>query len=272
VGALLLAAMLCGALDAAPGRAAPRGPGQWLPLSEADAFVARGSRLPGRFLDASQLAGKLLLLLLVAGLVALHFVVRAHSPYRAVELLLGGAVLLPVFLTGRARELPIVPGSDPSKALRRLLTGLRRRGCKAVPLARLPQGSSAPDELRLLLQPRGAAPGLIAVEVGVEHAVGLGGLVVEPFLVLRVREGSACAASVAGKLAFQRGRKSDERVSVLWPKLPTISETLSLVDELLELLRTPVGAAHPPSSARSAGGKPASARKPLRAASPAHAM
>ncbi len=272
VGALLLAAMLCGALYAAPGRSAPRGPGQWLPLSEADAFAAQRWRLPGRFLDASQLAGKLVLLLLMAGLVALHFVVRAHSPYRAVELLLGGAVLLPVFLTGRARELPIVPGSDPSKTLKRLLTGLRRRGRKAVPLARLPHGSSTPDELRLLLQTRGAATGLVAIEVGVDHAVGLGGLVVEPYLVLRVREGSACAEALAGKLSFQRGRKSDERVAVLWPKLPTISETLSLVDELLELLCAPVGSAQPPSSARSTSGKPASARKPPRAASPAHAM
>ncbi|HKY36939.1 MAG TPA: hypothetical protein VJN18_13420 [Polyangiaceae bacterium] len=272
VGALLLAAMLCGALYAVPGRAAPRGPGHWLPLSEADAFGADSWRLPGRFLDASQLAGKLVLLLLMAVLVGLHFLVRAHSPYRAVELLLGGAVLLPVFLTGRARELPIVPGSDPSKTLRRLLTGLRRRGHKAVPLARLPHGSSTPDELRLLLQTRGAATGLMAIEVGVDHAVGLGGLVVEPYLVLRVREGSACAETLAGKLSFQRGRKSDERVAVLWPKLPTISETLALVDELLELLCAPVGSAQPPSSARSAPGKPASARKPLRAASPAHAM
>jgi hypothetical protein len=113
---------------------------------------------------------------------------------------------------------------------------------------------------------------LIAVEVGVEHAVGLGGLVVEPFLVLRLREGSVCAEALTGKLGFQRGRKSDERVAVLWPKLPTIGCTLSLVDELLDLLRAPTGAAQPPSSARSAGGKPASARKPLRAASPAHAM
>jgi hypothetical protein len=272
VGALLLAAMLCGALYAVPGRALPRGPGQWLPFSESDAFAARRCALPGRFLDASRLAGLLVLLVLLGGLVALHFVVRAQSPYRAVELLLGGAVLLPVFLTGRARELPIVPGSDPSKTLGRLLAGLRRRGLKAVPLARLPHGSSAPDELRVLLQPRGAMSGLVAVEVGVDHAVGLGGLVVEPYVVLRVREGSACAKALAGQLAFQRGRKADERVVVLWPKLPTISETLALVDELLALLCAPAGSIQPPSSARSASGKPASARKPARAASPAHAM
>jgi hypothetical protein len=203
---------------------------------------------------------------------ALHSVVRAHSPYRAVELLLGGAVLLPVFLTGRARELPVVPGGDPSKTLRRLLSGLRRRGLRAVPLARLPHGSSAPDELRLLLQPRGVMSGLVAVELGVDHAVGLGGLVVEPYLVLRVREGSPCAQALAGQLGFQRGRKAEERVAVLWPKLPTISETLSLVGELAGLLCAPAGSAQPPTSARSASGKPASARKPLRAASPAHAI
>jgi hypothetical protein len=272
VGVLLLAAMACGTLYAVPGRALPRGPGQWLPLSEVDAFAARPCSLPGRFLDGSRLPGRLILLLLLAGLVALHCVVRAHSPYRAVELLLGAAVLLPVFLTGRARELPVVPGSDPSNTLRRLLRGLRRRGLRAVPLARLPHGSGTPDELRLLLQPRGAMSGLVAVELGVDHAVGLGGLVVEPYLVLRVREGSPCALALVGQLGFQRGRKAEERVAVLWPKLPTISETLSLVGELMGLLCAPAGSAQPPSSARSASGKAASARKPLRAASPAHAI
>jgi hypothetical protein len=203
--------------------------------------------------------------------VTLHFFVRAQSPYRAVQLLLGGAVLLPVFLSGRARELPIATGSDPSKTLRRLLAGLRRCGLKAVPLVRLPHGSSTPDELRLLLQPRGALPGLLAVEVGLEHTVGLGGLVVEPFVMLRVRDGSGCAQALAGRLAFQRGRKAEERVAVLWPKLPTIGETVSLTNELLALLRAPAGT-QPPSSARSSAGRPASARKPLRPASPAHAM
>jgi hypothetical protein len=242
-----------------------------LPLSEADAFTARQAKLPGRFLDAGRLAGLVVLGLVLSALVALHFVVRAHSPYRAVELLLAGAILLPVFLTGRAGELPVVPGGDPSKALRRLLAGVRRHGLKAVPLARLPHGSSAADELRLLLQPRGAQAGLLALELGVEHAVGIGGLVVEPYLLLRVREGSVCAQSLAGQLAFQRGRKAEERVAVLWPKLPTVSETLALVDELVEVLRAPAPPAQSPSSSRRSSGRAASARKPPRAPSPAHA-
>lgn len=272
-GALLLAAMVCGALYAAAGRAAPRGPGQWLPLSEADAFATRTSKLPGRFLDASSVPGALVLLALLAGLVALHFVVRAHSPYRAVELLLAGSVLLPVFSTGRARELPAPPGGEPPKLLRRLLKVLRRRGLRAVPLARLPQGSDCADEIRVLVQPRGAAAGFSALEIGAEHAVGIGGVLVEPYVLLRVREGSPCAERLRGALSFQRGRKADERVAVLWPKLPTADETTALVEELVALLTAPAAAAQePPKSARSSAGKPASARKPRRAASPAHAM
>lgn len=270
VGVLLLGAMTCATLYARSGRALPRGPGQWFPLSEADAFVSERSRLPGRYLDASTLRGKLVLAVLLLGLVALHFVVRKHSPYRAVELLLGGAVLLPVFLTGRARELPVMPGGDPQGTLRRLLSGLRRRGLRAVPVARLPLGSSDADELRLQVQPRGALAGFQAIEVGADHAVGLGGVVAEPYVMLRVREGSPCAALLLGQVAFQRGRKPEERVAVLRPKLPTVAETLALVSELVEIVtREPAPTQR---SAPSSSGKQASARKPARAASPAHAM
>jgi hypothetical protein len=269
VGALLLAVMACAALYTKPGRPAPRGPGQWLPLSEADAFARSAARLPGRYLDGSTLVGALVLAALFLVVLVLHFVERQHSPYRAVELLLGSTVLLPVFLTGRARELPVVPGGDPQRLLARVLTGLKRRGVRAVPLARLPQGSSVADELRLLVQPRGALAGLMAVEVGADHALGLGGIVAEPYVLLRVREGSPCAAGLPPQTSFQRGRKADERVAVLRPKLPTAAETLALVTELCEVLAQE---APPSSSARISSGKRASARKPSRAASPAHAM
>ena len=180
-------------------------------------------RLPGRLLDASTPLGALVLGLLLVGVLVLHFCERQHSPYRAVELLLGAAVLLPVFLTGRARELPAVPGSDPRQMLARVLKGLRKRGVRAVPLARLPQGCSEADELRLLVQPKGALAGLMAVEIGTDHALGLGGIVAEPYILLRVREGSPCAQVLPTQTSFQRGRKPDERVAVLRPKLPTVS-------------------------------------------------
>jgi hypothetical protein len=269
VGLLLLGAMACAALYAKPGRTAPRGPGQWLPLSEADAFARTATRLPGSWLDGSTLTGALVLGALVAVALVAHYFERQHSPYRAVELLLGATVLLPVFLTGRARELPVQAGGDPRRMLERVLGGLRKRGLRAVPLARLPQGSSSADELRLLVQPRGALAGLLAVEVGTDHALGLGGIVTEPYVLLRVREGSPCSQVLPPQTSFQRGRKSEERVAVLRPKLPTVSETLALLAELCEVLTQP---APPPSSARSSAGRPASARKPARAASPAHAM
>lgn len=264
LGLLLLGAMACAVLHATPGRAQPRGPGQWLPLSESDAFARSSSVLPGRYLDGTNWRGALVLGALLAGAVALHFVERRSSPYRAVELLLLSSVLLPVFLTGRGVELPLPPGSDAQGMLRRVLAGLRRRELRAVPLARLPRGSTTPDELRLLIQPRGALSGLMAVEVGTDHALGVGGIVAEPYVLIRVREGSPCAAALPARLSFQRGRKVEERVAVLRPKLPTVAETLSLVAELCELLSQPT-------SARSSAGKAASARKPVRRVSPAHA-
>jgi hypothetical protein len=274
VGVLLLAAMACAALYARPGRAAPRGPDQWLPLSEADAFPTSKQRLPGRFLDASNLAGGVVLALLLAAAVAVHFWVRQQSAYRAVELLLGCTLLFPVFLTGRARELPVELGSDPQGTLRRVLGGLRRRKLRAVPLARLPQGMSAPDELRLLVQPRGALSGLIAVEIGTDHALGVGGVVAEPYVLLRVREGSLCAQVLPAQTTFQRGRKPEERVAVLRPKLPTVAETVELVSELNELLTQAPPVSRPPVSSKrpSSSGRGASPRKPPRAASPSQAI
>jgi hypothetical protein len=271
VGALLLGAMGCAALYAKPGRALPRGPGQWLPLSETDAFARTEQGLPGRYLDGSRWHGAVVLSALLGAGLVLHFLERVHSPYRAVELLLGFATLLPVFLTGRVRELPVVPGSDPQRTLARLLRGLKRRSLRAVPLARLPLGSSTPDELRLLVQPRGALSGLMAIEIGADHALGLGGVVTEPYCLLRVREGSACAQALAAHTQFQRGRKVEERVAVLRPKLPTVAETLSLVGELCRLLTQSSPPARPNSADRSLG-KGASPRKPGRAASPGQAM
>ncbi len=274
VGLLLLGAMASAALYARPGRAAPRGPGQWLPLSEADAFPASTERLPGRWLDASSLPGALVLGVLLTCALVLHFWERQHSAYRAVELLLGCTLLLPVFLTGRGRELPAALGSDPHGSLRRILGSLRKRKLRAVPLARLPRGSSAPDEVRLLVQPRGALSGLIAVEVGTDHALGLGGTVSEPYVLLRVREGSPCAQVLPAQTSFQRGRKPDERVAVLRPKLPTVAETAELVGELVEILTQapPVPRSQPASKRPSSSGRGASPRKPARAASPSQAM
>jgi hypothetical protein len=271
VGVLLLAAMACSALYARAGRPAPRGPGQWLPLSEADAFARGAARLPGAFLDASTWRGGLVLLSLLGAAVAAHIWQRQYSPYRAVELLIGATVLLPVFLTGRASELPAVPGRDPQRTLERIRGSLKKLGLRAVPLARLPQGTSLPDELRLLVQPRGAQNGLMALEVGADHTLGLGGAVAEPYVLLRVREGSPCSALLPPQTSFQRGRKPDERVAVLRPKLPTVAETAALASELVRLVTQP---APPPSSKilRSSLGRGASALKPARAVSPAHAM
>jgi len=177
-----------------------------------------------------------------------------------------------VFLTGRGRELPAALGSDAHGSLRRILGALRKRKLRALPLARLPLGTSAPDEVRLQVLPGGALSGLIALEVGTDHALGLGGTVAEPYVLLRVREGSLCAQVLPAQMTFQRGRKPDERVAVLRPKLPTVAETAELVGELIEIL-TQAPPAPPVSSKRpSSAGRGASPRKPLRAASPSQAM
>ncbi len=273
VGAMILGAMACATLFAKPGRPAPRGPGQWLPLSERDAFAARSQRSPGRFLDGGSLPGALVLGAATVTLLALHWFARLRSPYRAMELLLVAGAVLPVFLTGRSSELPVTLGTDPRNVLKRLLAELRRRGVRALPLARLPRGDAAPDELRLLLQPRGALAGLTAIEVGVDYTVGLGGPIAEPYVLVRVREGSACLEALAPRLAFQRGRKPEERVAVLRPKLPTISVCSALIAQLLlQVTATKPRATQAPTKPASSSGRLASARNPDQVPAPTHAI
>ena len=253
-----------------------RGPGQWLPLNDIEAFGAKEPRLPGRWFDVGALPGFVLFVAALGGFTFGAFKALAVSPYDAFLVLLAAACLLPIFCTGRARELPANLVVRPRKVLMWMASRLRKdKGLKVVPWARIPEGRSEPDELRLLVMPRAALAGLLAIEVGMEYEQGGGGPVALPCVIVRALDGSPSYRALPRSVVWTRGRKPEERVAVIRLSLPTRAALFSLVERLVKLLSEgrPLGprAAQPTSKAKSSGGKGASTAKPRKVSSPAHA-
>jgi len=235
---LLLLAMAFATQMATQAKVVLRGPGQWLPLSDAEAFARSKSLAPGRFLDAGTVPGLALFTvasLLIGGGAWLSF---GRAPYQAMLLLLGGSCLLPLFFTGRAAQLPIDLATRPRALLASLAKRLRQiDSIKVVPWARIPEGARDADELRLLIQVPGAVRGLLGLELGIEYGGGRAGSAAAPFVMIRAREGSQAALALPREVVWTRGRKADERAAILRPRLPTQAHCERLVLELSALLR-----------------------------------
>ncbi len=275
-GLLLLLAMGLAAHVAPRAQQPLRGPGRWLPLGESEAFARKKQRLPGRFFDSGTLPGFLVFLLSLAGFAAGGLYLLPHSPYHALMLALASACLLPIFCTGRAGELPADPAEKPRALLSWLAGKLRRhQTLKVVPWARVPDNSSEPDEMRLLVMPRRARRGLTAIEVGMEYEQGAGGPIALPCVIVRAVDGSESYHALPRSVVWTRGRKPEERVAVIRPKLPTRSMCLSLLERVVGMLEepgaAPRGRRQSSRSRRRSSGRASSTAKAGTAASPAHA-
>ena len=237
---LLVAAMAFACQYAAPAKIILRGPGQWLPLSDREAFARSEAAVAGRFLDAGTLPGFGMFALLCTLFLAAAWFLFARAPYQALLLLLGSACTLPLFFTGRAAQLPADLAVRPRVLLARLASRLRRSpGMKVVAWARIPEGRAAADELRLLVQVPGAPRGLLGVEIGVEYGAAVSGgcAAAAPFVLIRAREGSAVVSALPRELIWTRGRRADERAALLRPRLPTRVHCERLLLELVAQLR-----------------------------------
>lgn len=266
-GVCLLAAFALSALGLPERGRAPRSPGRWLPLQRDDAFRARPNVTAGAWLDSGTLRGFSALFLALAAVIGLALLELSHSPYRALLILLAGGVLVPIFFTGRGSDVL----GDRAQFSRRFIGRLERRlssdrAWKTVPWGRVPDGSAEPDELRLLIQPKDALDGLVALEAALEPERGLGGVVAAPFVIVRAKEGSRAHLALTHGVIWTRGRKADERVAILSPKLPTLELTVGLIERLASLLTDQ----RPKRTERSTG-KPALTSKLGRVVSPAHA-
>lgn len=222
-----------------------RGPGRWLPVAEAEAFRSP-PRAPGGHLDASTRNGTIVLVLVLAAVAGGVYLLTDISPYQAQIVAFDTTAILAIFGTGLRSSLPPDPGSAPASFLRTVARRVRKayRGDppRIVGRIRVPEGSAAPDELRLAIAPRGALPGFGTIEIGVVHVAGVGGSIALPEVLLRVTDGSECDRALhlmARHGRSMRGRKPGERVYIFTPRWPTARLTAGLVTRLARAVVAP---------------------------------
>jgi hypothetical protein len=161
------------------------------------------------------------------------------SSYQSQIVAFDFTAILAIFGTGLRSSLPPDPGSAPASFLRKVAKLVKREQRKDLPRIvgriRIPEGSPAPDELRLAVVPRAAIAGFVTIEVGVVHVAGAGGSIALPEVLLRVTDGSECDRALqplARHGRSMRGRKAGERVYAFSPRLPTARMTAGLVVRL----------------------------------------
>jgi hypothetical protein len=238
-GAIAIATAMLAASSCAPRPAqVPRGPGQWLPISPREAFTPEGDSDP---LDLATWAGRVTFAAAVAASIALGFALRPLNPAWLWLLPLDALALLPLFVTGSRAQLPPDRVRSPRRRLASLHRLLKRDAAFRVsPWARLPIGAASPDELRLLVLPRAAMPGVVGIEVGVAWIATPAGYAPETEVLVRVRDDTAAAARLVALGPHRRpvhGRKTDERVVRLVPSLPSRAGAVALVRRLAQELR-----------------------------------
>jgi hypothetical protein len=209
-----------------------RPPGQWLPLRLAEITDRPPARDTGLFVLSSS-AGRVALALLVVIAGAAIAILATRAPYHAAVVAAGAAPLFALFATGGRRSLPVDLAVDPIPLLRDVAVRLARArpGVRLVPRVRLPQGQADADEIRLAVVPPDPVAGLRAVEIGCGWALGPGGYLLLPEILLRFEPTSPCASIARTLEASARkapGRKLDEQVMVFSPKLPSARLTLEL--------------------------------------------
>jgi hypothetical protein len=109
---------------------------------------------------------------------------------------------------------------------------------RVAPWARVALDGSI-DELRLLVLPRAAMPGLIGIEMGLAGCTAPVGWGAGPEILVRVLESTPASTKLIELLPALRilpGRRPDERVARVVPHRPSSRASVSLIAELARLL------------------------------------
>jgi hypothetical protein len=231
-------AILAAALRAPRVPAAARGPGQWVTLRPERAFCADAAN--GHWLDLGSPQGRTTALAGIVLVAAAMMVVRRFDAKVAWLAALDAAPLVPLFVTGRKAQLPPHGVQSAKPWLARAFRLLRRvAGLRVVPWARIAPDGAGADELRLLVLPAVAMPGVLGVEIGLAWSSTPVSWASTPEVLARVLEGSPAAMKLGREVPRLRpmpGRRAEERVIRLLPRAPTRSSTIALVRRLAEVL------------------------------------
>jgi hypothetical protein len=238
-GVLLAAfASLAASLRPPAVRARARGPGKWLALRPEDAFQRSSEQL--HWMDASGPAGRATLALLAVATCAAAVAARRWGPEGPWLVVLDASATLPLFFTGRAVQLPPDGRASAARWIERAF--LRLRGVqpvRAVPWGRVIVDSSTVDELRLLVLPRSAMPGVAGIEVGLGWIDTPVGWIGSPEVLLRVLDGSPAAARLAKAAPLGKtlpGRRTDERVLRAVPRALTPTGAANLAVAFADMM------------------------------------
>jgi hypothetical protein len=220
-------ATLAAALRAPLSRPVVRGPGRWLALRPEEAFAPSPSTWTADALAA---------LVVLAGVAAVAVLGRRFDPEAPWLVALDASALVPLFVTGRASQLPPDGARAAAPWLARVFRALRARPeLRVRPWARVPLEGDEPDELRLLVLPRATTPGLLGIEIGLAWSPTPVGWAEVPEVLAQVLEGSAAAVRLTQELPGSRlvpGRRPDERVARLLPAAPTGAAATALARAL----------------------------------------
>jgi hypothetical protein len=222
--ACIAVAVLVASIRPCNAKPPPRGPGRWLAIRPEEAF--------GQGFDATPLAAAAAVILALAGVVIL---LRTH-PDAPWLVALDASILVPLCLGGRPALVPRQTRAA-SRWLGRAFRRLEIEPLRVSPWARV--GADSFDELRLLVLPRAAMPGVLGLEIGLGWGNTPAGLSASPEVLARVLEESPAAARLAVELPKLRavpGRRPEERVVRMLPRFPTHAGTIALVRALAETL------------------------------------
>lgn len=207
-----------------------RGPGRWLVLQPDEAFATGRRSWLGPALAWG--AG-------VAALVGATLAAQAYSPDAPWLLNIDALALLPLALTGRIAHAGPDAVSGASGWLRRLFGRLSRHpALRARPWARVPVDARTPDELRLLVLPKAAIPGVVGVEVGMAWSQTPTGWAPAPEVLARFLDGTPAASRFARAVPGVRsvpGRRPEERVVRLPSRRASTRHAEGLVRALADL-------------------------------------
>jgi hypothetical protein len=239
-----------------------RPPGSWLPVRTDEVFGSEAAPVRGWF-ELGGPRGRALFASLAVVFAALAIAAARSSRIDAALVALDFAPILALFFPSPSRlavpDLRFAPVPFLSDVARRIEQSAS--AVRIIPRLRLPQGQADADELRLVLLPQPARRGLRAIEIAVAVASGPTGHLLVPEILVRMDEGSACesaCSTLASHGRVGRGRRADERVIAIAPKLPDARTTAELALAIVETIRSEIG----PTEARTpAGSSPA--RRPL---------
>ena len=235
--ALLAGAALCTALSP-PTTCRPRGPARWRVLRPEDAF-SRGTCEKDRWSGLNAASASALLLAFTALLVAISWRVAGAYAYRSWLGAMNCVVVIAMLMTGRVSQLPSRGTPATKRWLSTVFGHLKRIDVLQVaPWARVTL-DGAVDELRLLALPRAAVPGVVGIEVGLAWSGTPVGWIAAPQVLVRFLDDSCAAAKLALALPTARavpGRRAEEKVMLLSPRVPARSATVALTRMLTQLL------------------------------------